>query len=88
MTRLPNRRLLALALAVLTIAAIYALLRNRLGLALAAVRDNAEAANSVGVDASRIRWAVFLIAAAMTGLVGIGYFFYRQFALLYTRADT
>ncbi|WP_103256227.1 branched-chain amino acid ABC transporter permease [Tabrizicola aquatica] len=61
---------LALALAVLTIAAIYALLRNRLGLALAAVRDNAEAANSVGVDARRIRWAVFLIAAAMTGLVG------------------
>jgi len=61
---------LALALAVLTIAAIYALLRNRLGLALAAVRDNAEAANSVGIDASRIRWAVFLIAAAMTGLVG------------------
>ena len=61
---------LALALAVLTIAAIYALLRNRLGLALAAVRDNAEAANSVGVDTSRIRWAVFLIAAAMTGLVG------------------
>lgn len=61
---------LALALAVLTIAAIYALLRNRLGLALAAVRDNAEAANSVGIDAGRIRWAVFLIAAAMTGLVG------------------
>jgi branched-chain amino acid transport system permease protein len=61
---------LALALAVLTIAAIYWLLRNRLGLALAAVRDNAEAAQSVGIDAARIRWAVFLVAALMTGLTG------------------
>ena len=61
---------LALALAVLTIAAIYGLLRNRLGLALAAARDNIDAANSVGVDARRIRWAVFLIAAVMTGLTG------------------
>ena len=61
---------LALALAALTIAAIYWLLRNRLGLALAAVRDNTEAAKSVGVDARRLKWAVFLIAAFMTGLVG------------------
>lgn len=61
---------LALALAALTIAAIYGLLRNRLGLALAAVRDNTEAAKSVGVDARRIKWAVFLIAAFVTGLVG------------------
>lgn len=61
---------LALALAVLTIAAIYTLLRSRLGLALAAVRDNIEAAKSVGVDARRVRWAVFLVAAVMTGLTG------------------
>jgi branched-chain amino acid transport system permease protein len=61
---------LALALAAATIAAIYWLLRNRLGLALAAIRDNTEAAKSVGVDARRIKWAVFLIAAAVTGLVG------------------
>lgn len=61
---------LALALAAATIATIYWLLRNRLGLALAAVRDNTEAAKSVGVDARRIKWAVFLIAAFVTGLVG------------------
>lgn len=61
---------LALALAALTIAAIYWLLRNRLGLALAAVRDNTEAAKSVGVDARRIKWAVFLIAAFVTGVTG------------------
>jgi branched-chain amino acid transport system permease protein len=61
---------LALALAVATISGIYWLLRNRLGLALAAVRDNTEAARSVGVDAGRMKWFVFLIAALGTGLVG------------------
>jgi branched-chain amino acid transport system permease protein len=61
---------LALLLAVVTIGAIYLLLRNRMGLALAAVRDNTDAARSVGVDAARIKWAVFLIAGGMTGLVG------------------
>jgi branched-chain amino acid transport system permease protein len=61
---------LALALAVGTMAAIYALLRSRTGLALAAVRDNDNAARSVGVDAARVKWLVFLAAASMTGLVG------------------
>lgn len=61
---------LALALAVGTMAAIYALLRSRTGLALAAVRDNDTAARSVGVDARRVKWLVFLAAAGMTGLVG------------------
>jgi branched-chain amino acid transport system permease protein len=61
---------LALALAVGTMAAIYALLRSRTGLALAAVRDNDNAARSVGVDAARVKWLVFLSAATMTGLVG------------------
>jgi branched-chain amino acid transport system permease protein len=61
---------LALLLAVGTMAAIYALLRSRTGLALAAVRDNDNAARSVGVDAGRVKWLVFLAAATMTGLVG------------------
>ena len=61
---------LALVLAVGTMAAIYALLRSRTGLALAAVRDNDTAAQSVGVDAQRVKWVVFLAAATMTGLVG------------------
>jgi branched-chain amino acid transport system permease protein len=61
---------LALLLCVLTIGGIYALLRTRLGLALAAVRDNSEAARSVGVDAQRIKWTVFLVAALGTGLAG------------------
>jgi branched-chain amino acid transport system permease protein len=61
---------IALLLAVVTIGGIYALMRNRQGLALAAVRDNTDAARSVGVDAGRIKWQVFLITAFGTGLTG------------------
>lgn len=61
---------LALALAVFTIAGIYLLLRSKAGLALAAVRDNTEAARAVGVDAKRMKWLVFLTASFGTGLTG------------------
>lgn len=61
---------LALALALATIGAMYWLLRTRRGLALAAVRDNIEAAKSVGVDAARMKWFVFLSSAFVTGLAG------------------
>ena len=61
---------LALLLALATIGGIYWLLRTRRGLALAAVRDNTEAAKSVGVDAGRMKWMVFLTSAFGTGLAG------------------
>ena len=47
---------LALTLALATIGGIYWLLRTRRGLALAAVRDNIEAAKSVGVDTGQMKW--------------------------------
>ena len=61
---------LALVLALATIGGIYWLLRTRRGLALSAVRDNTEAAKSVGVDAGRMKWIVFLTSALGTGLAG------------------
>ncbi len=61
---------LALTLAIATIAGIYWLLRTKRGLALAAVRDNVEAAKSVGVDAGRMKWFVFLTSAFGTGVAG------------------
>ncbi|MBW4707245.1 branched-chain amino acid ABC transporter permease [Roseobacter sp. YSTF-M11] len=61
---------LALALALVTIGGIYWLLRTRRGLALAAIRDNTEAAKSVGVDAGRMKWLVFLTSGFGTGLAG------------------
>lgn len=61
---------LALALAIATIGGIYWLLRTKRGLALAAVRDNIEAAKSVGVDALRMKWLVFIVSAFGTGVAG------------------
>ncbi len=61
---------LALALAIATVGGIYWLLRTKRGLALAAVRDNVEAAKSVGVDAARMKWTVFLVSAFGTGIAG------------------
>ncbi|PWW00255.1 amino acid/amide ABC transporter membrane protein 2 (HAAT family) [Hoeflea marina] len=61
---------LAVLLAVATIGGLYWLLRTRRGLALAAVRDTMDAARSVGVDAGRMKWLVFLVSAFGTGLTG------------------
>lgn len=61
---------LALVLCAATIGGIYWLLRTKRGLALAAVRDNAQAARSVGVDAGAMKWVVFLVAAFGTGIAG------------------
>ncbi len=61
---------LALLLAVATIGGIYWFLRTKRGLALAALRDNVEAARAVGVDSERMKWMVFLVAAFGTGIAG------------------
>lgn len=61
---------LALLLAAATVGGIYWFLRTRRGLALSAIRDNAEVAGAVGVDALRMKWMVFLIAAWGTGTTG------------------
>ena len=61
---------LALGLAVAATVGAYRLLRSGPGLALAAVRDDAEAARSVGVDASRLRFRTFVGCSALTGATG------------------
>jgi branched-chain amino acid transport system permease protein len=61
---------LGLALAVLTVAGTYLLMRSRLGLGLTAVRDDAVAAGSVGVPVMRARRLIFVVAAVGCGLAG------------------
>jgi branched-chain amino acid transport system permease protein len=61
---------LALVLAVVAIGFIYRLLRSKRGLGLAAVRDNEQAAQAVGVDAMRIKATVYLATAFLTGCAG------------------
>jgi branched-chain amino acid transport system permease protein len=60
----------ALAIAVLAIAATYAVLRSRLGLALSAIRDSEAASGSVGVNNFRTKLLVYVFTAFGTGMVG------------------
>jgi len=61
---------LALILAIATLGLSYAFLRSRLGLGLQAIRDNTEAARSLGIDPTRLKALVFLATAFGTGLCG------------------
>jgi branched-chain amino acid transport system permease protein len=60
----------ALAVTVLTLGAIYLLLRSRLGLSLTAIRDNEVGARSLGVRVGRTQRAVYLVAALGAGAGG------------------
>ena len=61
---------LAAATAIVCVLGSFLLLRSRVGLALRAIRDNAEAAGSIGIGIARIKWATYVGVAAMTALVG------------------
>jgi len=61
---------LALAILVAVLAAIFALLRSRYGLALTAMRDNELAARSNGVDVARVKLVVYVVTAFGTATVG------------------
>ena len=61
---------LALGAAVVVIAAVYAFLRSRKGLALTAIRDNELAASSLGIDIWRTKFTVYVVTSALTAMVG------------------
>jgi branched-chain amino acid transport system permease protein len=58
----------ALAVGVASIALMFGLLRSEVGLGLLAIRDDEEAARSVGVHVFRCRLWCFLLAAFVTGI--------------------
>jgi branched-chain amino acid transport system permease protein len=62
--------LLAIAVGVAALAAVYLYLRSRRGVALMAVRDSEPASESLGVDVFGTKLAVYLIAAFGTGMTG------------------
>jgi branched-chain amino acid transport system permease protein len=61
---------LMLGLAVAAMAVVLAFDRSRWGLALRTIRDNEPAAAALGVSASRLKLAVFLLSAGMASLIG------------------
>lgn len=65
---------LCTAMLLLTVGGSYALLRSKHGLALTAMRDNAIAAESQGVNVRRLRFVIYVAAAVGTGLAGAIYY--------------
>ncbi|KUM27510.1 ABC transporter permease [Mesorhizobium loti] len=61
---------LMLTLALILLIASYVFLRSRMGLGLQAIRDNENAARSVGVDPIKLKASVFLLTAFGTGVCG------------------
>jgi branched-chain amino acid transport system permease protein len=61
---------LALAVGFGSIAVVALIMRSRVGLALAAVRDSEVAARSLGVDVFRTKLLVYLVAAVGCGVAG------------------
>ena len=62
--------LMAVTLAILAIVAVYFTLNSRVGLGLTAMRDDPDAAASVGVNIFRSRLICYMISAFITGLAG------------------
>lgn len=61
---------LALALAAGATAIVVFVLRSRLGLALRAVRDSEDGARGLGIDVTRTRLLIWVVAAFWTGCTG------------------
>jgi branched-chain amino acid transport system permease protein len=70
LSRSQTTALIAVLLMIAAVLTVYVVLRSRLGLALQAIRDSEDGARGLGVDVYRARFAVWLIAAAFTGLAG------------------
>jgi branched-chain amino acid transport system permease protein len=61
---------LALSLTAAVLGAIVALLRSRHGLALTAIRDNEMAAQSNGIDVTRVKFIVYVLTGFGTAMIG------------------
>lgn len=59
-----------IAIALAAVAVVWGLLNSRQGLALTAIRDSEPASQSLGVDTYLTKLAVYVCAAAVTGMAG------------------
>lgn len=69
----------ALTLGMGSIFLVGFILRSKLGLGLAAIRDNERAADSCGVNVFRLKLYTFIIAAFITGLAGAIFYLYQGY---------
>jgi len=70
----PQIYLMALTLCVIAMIVVYVLLRTKTGLGLTAMRDDADASSSVGVNIFKSKLLVYVVAAGFTALAGAVFF--------------
>jgi branched-chain amino acid transport system permease protein len=70
---------LAMAVALISVIVFRWTIASRLGLGLAAIRDNQQAASSCGINPFRIKLFPFVIGAVITGWTGAVYFIYQGY---------
>jgi branched-chain amino acid transport system permease protein len=77
---LPRIDILLVALALFFMAALYAIVhRTRMGTAMRAVAEDAEAAALMGIDVNKVIVFTFVLGGAMAGIAGVFYaFLYKQ----------
>jgi len=74
---LDPRYYVILALALLTIGVAYVLVKSRLGLGMMAVREDEDAAESLGVNALKHKLLALAVSAFLGGLAGGAYAYYQ-----------
>jgi len=70
---------LALGIAVVSAFCMRIILRSRLGLGLAAIRDNDRTAASSGIEVFRLKLYSFVIGAFITGIAGAIFYIYQAY---------
>jgi branched-chain amino acid transport system permease protein len=68
---------IALSLSIIAILVVYSLLKSKTGLGLNAMRDDADAASSVGVNIFRSRLLCFVVSGFFTGIAGAIFYLNR-----------
>lgn len=78
---LTPRYYLALIVAILAVAVVYWITRSKLGLGLASIREDEDAAEASGVNTQKYKLVAFLISTFIAGLVGGVYAYYSVASL-------
>lgn len=68
---------IAFGIGLVSVALVWGLLRSKWGLALAAIRDSEPAAEAVGVATRKVKFMIYVMTAAITGLAG-GFIFLQK----------
>lgn len=70
---------MAVAVAIISVIVFRLILSSKLGLGLAAVRDNQQTASSCGINTFRLKLYPFVIGAVITGIAGAIYYIFQGF---------